>query len=171
MITPTSGTALVGGFDVRTDIQKVRESLGLCPQHNVLFEELTVREHLYFFGKVSKIESCIAVRYVVSILIFLTLTGIVMWHYCFTWNINKFGETVLQHTNFPVKFFAVCGPYKILFIVKGVNLVLLQVHTQNSDPEAIYDLHLILKIVLQKLCHMCNCNITLFSNAFIDTQM
>jgi len=55
MITPTTGTALVGGFDVRTDIHKVRESLGLCPQHNVLFEELTVREHLYFFGKVSKI--------------------------------------------------------------------------------------------------------------------
>lgn len=78
MITPTSGTALVGGFDVRTDIQKVRESLGLCPQHNVLFEELTVREHLYFFGKVSKIENCIAVRYVASILIFLTLTGIIM---------------------------------------------------------------------------------------------
>ncbi|XP_023714575.1 ATP-binding cassette sub-family A member 3 isoform X4 [Cryptotermes secundus] len=51
MITPTSGTALVGGFDVRTDIHKVRESLGLCPQHNVLFEDLTVREHLYFFGK------------------------------------------------------------------------------------------------------------------------
>lgn len=51
MITPTSGTALVGGFDVRTDIHKVRESLGLCPQHNVLFKDLTVREHLYFFGK------------------------------------------------------------------------------------------------------------------------
>ena len=59
MITPTSGTALVGGSDVRTDIHKVRESLGLCPQHNVLFEELTVREHLYFFGKVSKIESSV----------------------------------------------------------------------------------------------------------------
>ncbi|GFG32765.1 hypothetical protein Cfor_06296 [Coptotermes formosanus] len=51
MITPTSGTALVGGFDIRTDIHKVRESLGLCPQHNVLFEDLSVREHLYFFGK------------------------------------------------------------------------------------------------------------------------
>nr|CAD7595204.1 unnamed protein product [Timema genevievae] len=51
MITPTSGTALVGGYDVRTDIEGVRASLGLCPQHNVLFGELTVREHLYFFSK------------------------------------------------------------------------------------------------------------------------
>jgi ATP-binding cassette subfamily A (ABC1) protein 3 len=78
MITPTSGTALVGGYDVRTDIHKVRESLGLCPQHNVLFEDLTVREHLYFFGKVSQIPSCIAVQSVTLILKFLTLTGIVM---------------------------------------------------------------------------------------------
>lgn len=62
MITPTSGTALVGGFDVRTDIHKVRESLGLCPQHNVLFEDLTVREHLYFFGKVNNSDCCITVK-------------------------------------------------------------------------------------------------------------
>jgi ABC-type multidrug transport system ATPase subunit len=62
MITPTSGTALVGGFDVRTDIDKVRASLGLCPQHNVLFEDLTVREHLYFFGKVSNSDCCITVK-------------------------------------------------------------------------------------------------------------
>lgn len=61
MITPTSGTALVGGFDVRTDILKVRGSLGLCPQHNVLFEDLTVREHLYFFGKVNSFQCCIAI--------------------------------------------------------------------------------------------------------------
>jgi ATP-binding cassette subfamily A (ABC1) protein 3 len=62
MITPTSGTALIGGFDVRTDIHKVRESLGLCPQHNVLFEDLTVREHLYFFGKVSNTDFYIIVK-------------------------------------------------------------------------------------------------------------
>jgi hypothetical protein len=32
---------------------RVRESLGLCPQHNMLFENLTVREHFIFFGMVS----------------------------------------------------------------------------------------------------------------------
>ncbi|PSN43689.1 hypothetical protein C0J52_19461 [Blattella germanica] len=51
MFTPTRGTALVGGYDVGKDIHKVRESLGFCPQHNILFDELTVREHLYFFSK------------------------------------------------------------------------------------------------------------------------
>ncbi|KAJ9596524.1 hypothetical protein L9F63_012466, partial [Diploptera punctata] len=56
MITPTSGTALVGGYDIRTEIQKVRESIGYCPQHNILFEELTVREHLYFFSKLKGLK-------------------------------------------------------------------------------------------------------------------
>ena len=48
----TSGSALVNGHDIRTDIAGVRQSLGLCPQHNVLFDNLTVHEHLEFFAKV-----------------------------------------------------------------------------------------------------------------------
>jgi ABC-type multidrug transport system ATPase subunit len=49
---PTSGTAIVNGYDVIQDIDNVRSSLGLCPQHNILFDQLTVEEHLYFFTKV-----------------------------------------------------------------------------------------------------------------------
>ena len=49
---PTNGTAIVNGFDIRHDIDRVRRSLGLCPQHNVLFDDLTVEEHLIFFTKV-----------------------------------------------------------------------------------------------------------------------
>lgn len=51
MITPTSGTAKVNGYDIRTDMTRVRNSLGLCPQHNIIFDDLTVAEHLYFFSK------------------------------------------------------------------------------------------------------------------------
>ena len=29
---------------------KIRESLGLCPQHNMLFNDLSVTEHLVFFA-------------------------------------------------------------------------------------------------------------------------
>ncbi|GFS11780.1 ATP-binding cassette transporter sub-family A, partial [Elysia marginata] len=50
-IPPTSGTAQVNGCDIRDDIQGVRKSLGLCPQHNILFDSLTVKEHLTFFAK------------------------------------------------------------------------------------------------------------------------
>ncbi|PVD25013.1 hypothetical protein C0Q70_15510 [Pomacea canaliculata] len=52
-IPPTSGTALMNGLDIRTDIDTVRKSLGLCPQHDILYDTLTVEEHLTFFAKVS----------------------------------------------------------------------------------------------------------------------
>ena len=49
---PTDGTAIVNGYDITEDISSVRASLGLCPQHDILFDELTVEEHLFFFAKV-----------------------------------------------------------------------------------------------------------------------
>ncbi|KAK2172715.1 hypothetical protein NP493_937g00020 [Ridgeia piscesae] len=49
--SPTSGTALVNGFDICKDMEGARRCLGLCPQHNVLYDNLTVYEHLVFFAK------------------------------------------------------------------------------------------------------------------------
>lgn len=51
-LAPSSGTAKVNGFDIMTDIDKVRQSIGLCPQHDILFETMTVKEHLRYFCKV-----------------------------------------------------------------------------------------------------------------------
>jgi ATP-binding cassette, subfamily A (ABC1), member 3 len=48
---PTSGTAYIDEQDIRTNMDGVRNSMGLCTQHNVLFDDLTVREHLMFFSK------------------------------------------------------------------------------------------------------------------------
>ena len=42
----------MNGYDIQTDIANVRKNLGLCPQHNILFGQLTVEEHLRFFAKV-----------------------------------------------------------------------------------------------------------------------
>ncbi|XP_067683949.1 phospholipid-transporting ATPase ABCA3-like [Haliotis asinina] len=49
-IPASGGTAIVNGYDINNDIQSVRQSLGLCPQHNILFDSLTVQEHLEFFA-------------------------------------------------------------------------------------------------------------------------
>ncbi|XP_031561453.1 ATP-binding cassette sub-family A member 3-like [Actinia tenebrosa] len=49
LFPPTSGSAHIGNKSILTDIDGIRESLGLCPQHNVLFDRLTVKEHLEFF--------------------------------------------------------------------------------------------------------------------------
>ncbi|XP_067284959.1 phospholipid-transporting ATPase ABCA1 [Pseudorasbora parva] len=51
LFAPTSGTAYVNGYDIRTDIDTIRKHLGMCPQHNVLFNDLTVEEHIYFYAR------------------------------------------------------------------------------------------------------------------------
>ncbi|KAK0420975.1 hypothetical protein QR680_015000 [Steinernema hermaphroditum] len=48
---PSGGTAYVDGYDIRTSLPQIRKSLGLCPQYNILFDNLTVMEHLEFFCK------------------------------------------------------------------------------------------------------------------------
>ncbi|XP_071081915.1 phospholipid-transporting ATPase ABCA3-like [Haliotis cracherodii] len=49
-IPASGGTAIVNGYDINNDTQSVRQSLGLCPQHNILFDTLTVQEHMEFFA-------------------------------------------------------------------------------------------------------------------------
>ncbi|XP_037034194.1 ATP-binding cassette sub-family A member 3-like isoform X1 [Bradysia coprophila] len=51
MIEPTSGTALIDGYDIRSNMDMARSSMGFCPQHNILFDELTVREHIMFYSR------------------------------------------------------------------------------------------------------------------------
>ncbi|XP_077992841.1 ATP-binding cassette sub-family A member 2-like [Glandiceps talaboti] len=51
-ITPTSGTAIINGKDIRREMVQIRQSLGICPQYNALFDKLTVLEHLWFYGEV-----------------------------------------------------------------------------------------------------------------------
>ena len=49
LFPPTAGTAYINGNSILSNMDIIRESLGLCPQHNVLFDRLTVKEHLEFF--------------------------------------------------------------------------------------------------------------------------
>ncbi|KAK7086049.1 ATP-binding cassette sub- A member 3 [Halocaridina rubra] len=57
LFPPTSGTAQVGGYDIVSEMEGVRSSLGLCPQHDVLFDELSVAEHIIFFSKLKGMSS------------------------------------------------------------------------------------------------------------------
>ena len=50
LFPPTAGTASINGRSILTDMDAIRESFGICPQHNVLFDRLTVKEHLEFFS-------------------------------------------------------------------------------------------------------------------------
>jgi len=46
------GTAYINGLDMRRDMMKIRENIGFCPQHDVLFDTMTVEEHLTVFARV-----------------------------------------------------------------------------------------------------------------------
>ncbi len=48
---PTSGTAVVLGHDI-SEIDSVRAFIGYCPEKNILFDNLTVEEHLEFMSSV-----------------------------------------------------------------------------------------------------------------------
>ncbi|XP_061489157.1 phospholipid-transporting ATPase ABCA1 isoform X1 [Rhineura floridana] len=51
LFPPTSGTAFILGKDIRSELSTIRQNLGVCPQHNVLFDELTVEEHIWFYAR------------------------------------------------------------------------------------------------------------------------
>ncbi|VFV28390.1 low quality protein: atp-binding [Lynx pardinus] len=51
LFPPTSGSATIYGHDIRTEMDEIRKNLGMCPQHNVLFDRLTVEEHLWFYSR------------------------------------------------------------------------------------------------------------------------
>jgi ABC-2 type transport system ATP-binding protein len=48
---PTEGTAKIGGYDVLKDDNKVRELVGLVSEKIIMYDRLTARENLWFFGK------------------------------------------------------------------------------------------------------------------------
>ena len=47
---PTSGTAVVAGFDVQIDSEKVKRNIGYMSQKFSMYDDLTIRENIVFFG-------------------------------------------------------------------------------------------------------------------------
>jgi ABC-type multidrug transport system ATPase subunit len=53
---PTSGTATLYDQDLATQMVKVRQLMGVCPQHDVIWPLLTVAEHLELFAAIKGAE-------------------------------------------------------------------------------------------------------------------
>ncbi len=50
LLKPSSGTARVAGFDVKTEPGKIKQKIGYMGQSFSLFEDLTVLENIRFYG-------------------------------------------------------------------------------------------------------------------------
>ncbi|XP_068946900.1 phospholipid-transporting ATPase ABCA3-like [Petaurus breviceps papuanus] len=60
LFPPTSGRAYISGYEISQNMVHIRKSLGLCPQHDVLFDEMKVAEHLFFYAQLKGLpkENC-----------------------------------------------------------------------------------------------------------------
>ena len=56
LMPATSGSAYIYGKDIKTNINEIRCNLGFVPQHNILFDKLTVEEHLWFYAKLKEVD-------------------------------------------------------------------------------------------------------------------
>mmetsp|Transcript_4100 Transcript_4100/g.5426 ORF Transcript_4100/g.5426 Transcript_4100/m.5426 type:complete len:1767 (-) Transcript_4100:194-5494(-) len=50
MLEATSGEAFIDGKDIHTEMLAIRQSLGVCPQFDILWPNLTVQEHLELYA-------------------------------------------------------------------------------------------------------------------------
>ena len=49
MMAPTSGDALIYGRSILGGMKYIRQNLGVCPQFDILWPDITVREHLELY--------------------------------------------------------------------------------------------------------------------------
>ncbi|ELU00042.1 hypothetical protein CAPTEDRAFT_153439 [Capitella teleta] len=57
MMPMTAGQASIYGYDVSSQMIDIRQMLGMCPQHNVLFETLSVMDHLEFYSSLKSLTT------------------------------------------------------------------------------------------------------------------
>ena len=70
---PTEGTAVVGGYNVNQELNKIKEIIGVCPQEPAVFKFLTGLENIEFFGKLHLISKKRITEYAENLLKLLGL--------------------------------------------------------------------------------------------------
>ena len=50
-ISPSFGSAEINNSDIILDPHAIEQLIGLCPQHDILWEELTAEEHIIMYAK------------------------------------------------------------------------------------------------------------------------
>ncbi len=56
LATPTSGDALVLGNSIRSQMDLIRKQMGVCPQYDTLFQEMTAEQHILLFAGLKGVD-------------------------------------------------------------------------------------------------------------------
>ena len=57
-IVPSSGSIVIEGHSVHSSMERIAGLVGICPQHDLLWESLTGREHLLFYARLQALKVC-----------------------------------------------------------------------------------------------------------------
>jgi ABC-type multidrug transport system ATPase subunit len=71
---PTRGDVRVTGYSIVRDRNHAREALGVCPQHSAIDDHLTVRQHLWLYGRLKGVSRAALARDVEALLAVSGLT-------------------------------------------------------------------------------------------------
>ncbi|MBD3214628.1 MAG: ATP-binding cassette domain-containing protein [Candidatus Lokiarchaeota archaeon] len=50
LLKPTEGEIFVNGYNIKKDLKKIKNLIGVCPQHEAVYKFLTGRENIELFG-------------------------------------------------------------------------------------------------------------------------
>lgn len=75
LLQPTAGRATVFGYDIAREAERIRPLAGYMSQRFALYEDLTVRENLEFYGGVYGIRSAQRAKRVPEVLALIGLSG------------------------------------------------------------------------------------------------
>jgi len=56
VFSATRGTAIVAGYDILNQMDLVQSQIGVCPQFDIFYPDLTTKEHLLFYARLKGIE-------------------------------------------------------------------------------------------------------------------
>ena len=71
----TSGTTFVDGLRLETEMSQIYTKMGVCPQHDILWESLTGRDHIHFFGRLKGLSGDILMKETDVVLRSVNLSG------------------------------------------------------------------------------------------------
>ena len=74
LLNPTSGSATVAGFDVRSDPAAVRSRVGLVTDVPGIYPQMTLPDYLDFFGQIYGLESSVRRGRIAELIEFFDLT-------------------------------------------------------------------------------------------------